>query len=271
MRTVEKRPVTPGEAVFWATIAAFFGLPLYAIYKLQQAPNTVPPPNIVVGVTPPLTTAYNTSITLNANASGGTPPYTFAWDWGDGVGSLGPSSTHSYAPENAARTFTVTVTVTDRNGFTGQAQTALTETVIAPPVLTPPGAGNPPPSSPQGPVIAPTGNNISSVGAITLWIVADTPSHASPFTYDDVVTVNIGQILTNDQAISMYRQIGAKSLTDASMFSNLLTRTTPLKIAANLASTKGATVCMSYLSTFSVDNEQALLYCNNAAQGVGSA
>ncbi len=49
-----------------------------------------------------------------ATAGGGAgPPYGFAWSFGDGTGSVGPSVTHSYA---SAGTYTPTVVVTDSLG-----------------------------------------------------------------------------------------------------------------------------------------------------------
>jgi PKD repeat protein len=54
------------------------------------------PVSVTVSVTPasgdiPLT------VDFSASASGGTPPYTYTWDFGDGTGGSGPNATHVYA------------------------------------------------------------------------------------------------------------------------------------------------------------------------------
>ncbi|HLB68359.1 MAG TPA: PKD domain-containing protein, partial [Thermoplasmata archaeon] len=52
-------------------------------------------------------------ITFSGNATGGTPPYTYDWAFGDGVVGIGASVTHFYV--NATR-FNVTLNVTDAMG-----------------------------------------------------------------------------------------------------------------------------------------------------------
>src|SRR5438093_1512618 len=49
-------------------------------------------------------------MTFNATASGGTSPYSFSWNFGDGTTGTGNPATHIYS---SASTFTVTLTVTD--------------------------------------------------------------------------------------------------------------------------------------------------------------
>jgi len=49
-------------------------------------------------------------IDFDASASGGTPPYSYVWDFGDGLGAFGPSVNHAYT---AAGFYTVTLTATD--------------------------------------------------------------------------------------------------------------------------------------------------------------
>jgi hypothetical protein len=49
-------------------------------------------------------------------ASGGVPPYTFAWTFGDGEAATGPTTAHVY---KSTGDFTVTATVTDSKGSTG--------------------------------------------------------------------------------------------------------------------------------------------------------
>jgi PKD repeat protein len=54
-------------------------------------------------------------IQFQATATGGVPPYTFLWDFGDGNRSTAQSPSHMYTMPGS---FTVTVTVTDGSGAT---------------------------------------------------------------------------------------------------------------------------------------------------------
>jgi PKD repeat protein len=55
--------------------------------------------------------------TLTASATGGQPPYTYAWDFGDGTNSTLKSPSHTYS---ATGSFTATVTVSDAGGRSSQ-------------------------------------------------------------------------------------------------------------------------------------------------------
>src|SRR5438093_1580465 len=55
-------------------------------------------------------------VTFNASAQGGTSPYSFAWNFGDGVTSTGGTVRHFYS---LAHTFNVTVTATDSASLVG--------------------------------------------------------------------------------------------------------------------------------------------------------
>ncbi|MGC8763047.1 MAG: PKD domain-containing protein, partial [Acidobacteriota bacterium] len=59
------------------------------------------------------------AVDFEGSASGGTPPYSLAWDFGDGSGAAGPSASHTYGQGGA---FTAVLTVTDGQG--GQVQTS---------------------------------------------------------------------------------------------------------------------------------------------------
>jgi PKD repeat protein len=61
-----------------------------------------------------------------ANATGGTQPYTYGWDFGDGTSGTGASVSHSYL---LAGTYTVTLTVVDANGLTTTTSATVTVTV----------------------------------------------------------------------------------------------------------------------------------------------
>lgn len=92
--------------------------------------TTVPIPTLVpgtVGSSPVGTglasaTVYNFQFTVPA--SGGVPPYTYSWSFGDGsANGSGAAPTHTYANIG---TFVATVTVADSMGALAQAQTPVT-------------------------------------------------------------------------------------------------------------------------------------------------
>ncbi len=56
-----------------------------------------------------------TNVSFTPTASGGTPPYTFNWNFGDGKTGTGGPTTHVYATEG---NYTVTLLVTDSTGST---------------------------------------------------------------------------------------------------------------------------------------------------------
>ena len=58
---------------------------------------------------------YCYGITFNGTAAGGTPPYTYYWDFGEGSSSTEQNTSHCYS---APGTYDVTLTVTDANGCT---------------------------------------------------------------------------------------------------------------------------------------------------------
>jgi PKD repeat protein len=53
------------------------------------------------------------SVSFNATVSGGTPPYSFKWDFGDGTTGTGRMVTHSYSSSDS---FMVKLTITDAGG-----------------------------------------------------------------------------------------------------------------------------------------------------------
>lgn len=68
-------------------------------------------PLTVISYASPTTGQVNLTVSFRAFAIGGTPPYTYRWDFGDGTpATIEPAPTHVYTN---ASTYTATVTVTD--------------------------------------------------------------------------------------------------------------------------------------------------------------
>ncbi len=80
--------------------------------------------NVTITVTPNPPIAGQTA-TLSANVTGGTPPYTYSWSFGDGSSGTGNPVTHSYPVKGS---FTTSVTVTDSSTppFSQQVSKAVT-------------------------------------------------------------------------------------------------------------------------------------------------
>jgi PKD repeat protein len=112
------------------------------VYTAMSVSVTASP---AVGVAP-------VQVNFAVGASGGLAPYTFAWDYGDGIAGPGASTTHSYA----AGTFHPTVTVHDAAGGTWSGS-AGTISVTAPPAAQQPPPAPAPPAAPlPSPSTAPT-------------------------------------------------------------------------------------------------------------------
>ena len=78
---------------------------------------TSPPPPISASFTlSPSSPSGGQSVSFTASASGGTPPYSYSWSYGDGSTGTGLQSTHIYSVDG---TYQVTLTVEDSQGNTG--------------------------------------------------------------------------------------------------------------------------------------------------------
>ncbi len=83
-----------------------------------------PPPSLTVSFTyTPTPISVGTSVTFTGSVTGGTSPYTFSWNFGDGSTSSINPTTHSYGSSGA---YSVTLSVTDSVGNTGSATNTLT-------------------------------------------------------------------------------------------------------------------------------------------------
>src|SRR6266516_3500626 len=83
----------------------------------QTVAVTSPPPPISASFTlSPSSPSGGQSVSFTASASGGTPPYSYSWSYGDGSTGTGLQSTHIYSVDG---TYQVTLTVEDSQGNIG--------------------------------------------------------------------------------------------------------------------------------------------------------
>jgi len=68
----------------------------------------------VVPIVEPVTAVGPGALQFSSTVSGGSPPYTYRWDFGDGTTSTESSPTHVYA---SAGTYVITLVVTDSGGY----------------------------------------------------------------------------------------------------------------------------------------------------------
>jgi len=80
----------------------------------------------------PYTGSVNQAIQFSGFASGGTEPYSWAWDFGDSGTATTQNPTHAYT---ATGTYTVTLTVTDANSQTATDTATATVTAPAPEIV----------------------------------------------------------------------------------------------------------------------------------------
>jgi PKD repeat protein len=103
-------------------------------------------PSDIFGSSPPgaLSTSFsyspsrpqpNQTVTFTASATGGSPPYSYGWVFGDGSSATGASTTHTYT---RAGTYTVMLNVTDSNGSTTSTTQQVSSSTSSGPVSTPP-------------------------------------------------------------------------------------------------------------------------------------
>jgi chitodextrinase len=79
---------------------------------------------VSVSIIQPTTVANQPStVKFSASVSGGTPPYSYSWDFGDGVTARQPDPTHTYLH---AGTYKVSLSVTDKDGNSRTATSTLT-------------------------------------------------------------------------------------------------------------------------------------------------
>lgn len=113
---------------FWLIVAAFLILVPSALAQTADLSATITSP------TAGTTATIGQSVSFAATATGGTSPYFYSWDFGDGSqGVAGPTADHSYS---AAGSYNVVLTASDFANPAANAQASVTVTISTP-------AGNP--------------------------------------------------------------------------------------------------------------------------------
>jgi PKD repeat protein len=100
LRVVDSRGFVDADTVIISVTESLEPLIVEALVLSEEPPGCVPEPCIVQ---------------FQATATGGVPPYTLLWDFGDGNTSTAQSPSHVYMMSGS---FTVTVTATDGSGDT---------------------------------------------------------------------------------------------------------------------------------------------------------
>jgi PKD repeat protein len=86
----------------------------------------VPPPLVASYIASPTTGNVPFTVNFTGIASGGTPPYSYNWNFGDGGNSAQQNPSHTY---NAAGNYTVTFTVTDSQSIQDSVSLTITATL----------------------------------------------------------------------------------------------------------------------------------------------
>src|SRR5256886_1707711 len=124
---------------YLSTLEANWNLPSLTSNDASATPmteffGTPPPPTLSASFTyGPSSPQTGQTVSFTGSASGGTPPYSYSWSFGDGSTGMGSSAQHTYS---SAGTLTVALTVKD-NGSpqrTATSQQSLTVSGAPPPL-----------------------------------------------------------------------------------------------------------------------------------------
>src|SRR5262249_53307952 len=105
------------------------------------------------------------AVTFQGSASGGSSPYSYAWNFGDGTTATGQAVSHTYANDGS---YTATLKVTDPTGATASSSAAVTVRDVGPTAI------------PGGPYAGTAGTAVSFSGSASDPSPADT---AGGFSY----------------------------------------------------------------------------------------
>src|SRR5438874_9937283 len=110
------------------------GSPQQTVTSQKSITVTSPPPPLSASFAfSPTSPQVGQTVSFTGSASGGTPPYTFSWTFGDSGTGSGSSVTHTY---QAAGSYTIVLTVTDASGQTASSTQTVTVSNPPPPTLT---------------------------------------------------------------------------------------------------------------------------------------
>ena len=143
-------------------------------------------------------TIVNQSVTFSAAVFGGTAPFLYVWNFGDGMTGAGNPANHRFQTRG---NYTVTLTVTDSNAQTITASQIVSVISIPQPIPGPQGPigpqGSPGPAGPPGPQ-GPSGTQ----GA------AELPSNTSTIVYAALGVSTLAIIVSALAIVSSRRRIG---------------------------------------------------------------
>jgi len=121
--------------IFWDSIDTPGHWEIHPItaWKLDGSPPPQPQPLSASFLYSPQNPTPGTQVSFNAAASGGVPPYSYTWNFGDGSTGSGSSPTHSYSTKG---TYTVRLTVKDSVFPTPHTANATQSLTVSPPLFT---------------------------------------------------------------------------------------------------------------------------------------
>ncbi len=88
----------------------------FTIYSLPVTVSQAPPRIATEFTFNPSSPGPGTDVSFTATASGGNPPYTFTWTFGDGINATGQTTTHAYS-SSSFTPYAVTLTSKDSYGL----------------------------------------------------------------------------------------------------------------------------------------------------------
>jgi PKD repeat protein len=113
-----------GTYIVKLTVTDYLGV------SIQSSTNaTILPTPLAANAGAPVSGYTGKSLNFAASVSGGTTPYKYSWDFGDGGTASTAIASHVYA---GAGTYQVTLTITDASGSVAKANTTATITAVLP-------------------------------------------------------------------------------------------------------------------------------------------